>query len=153
DGRYLAFPTPGKLKRIEVATGAIREISQAGDVRGIAWSRQGVIVFAQSSVGLLQVSADGGESKPVTLVNHARGEEQHYWPQFLPDDKHFRYQVRSAKLELSGAYVASLDQKPESQHSPQVLANLRNAKYVPASTGDGGFLLYVRDRTLFAQHF
>src|SRR5262249_46498391 len=97
DGRYLAFPTPGKLKRIEVATGAVREICPTGDVRGITWNRHGVIVFGQVQVGLLQVSAEGGESKPITLVNHAAGEEQHYWPQFLPDDKHFLYHVRSAK--------------------------------------------------------
>jgi serine/threonine protein kinase len=154
DGRYLAFPTPGKLKRIEIATGAVKEICAAVDVRGMTWNRQGVIVFGQSAgVGLLKVSAEGGESNLVTLVNHAAGEEQHYWPQFLPDDKHFLYQVRSAKLELAGTYVASLDQKPESQHPLQVLANLRNAEYVPASTGDGGFLVYGRDRTLFAQRF
>src|SRR5262249_57554063 len=53
----------------------------------------------------------------------------------------------------AGTYVASLDSKPESQHPVQMLTNLRNAEYVPALSGDGGFLLYVRDRTLFAQRF
>src|SRR5262249_34278113 len=154
DGRYLAFPTPGKLKRIEVATGAVKELCPAVDVRGITWNGQGVIVFGQiAGVGLLQVSADGGESRPVTFRNQAGGEEQQIWPQFLPDGRHILYQVRSAKLELSGTYVASLDSKPESQHPVQVLANLRSAEYVPAIRGDGGFLLYVRDRTLFAQRF
>jgi serine/threonine protein kinase/dipeptidyl aminopeptidase/acylaminoacyl peptidase len=153
DGRYLAFPTPGKLKRLEVATGAVKEICPAVDVRGITWNGQGVIVFGQSNIGLREVSAEGGESNPVTLLNHAAGEEQHFWPQFLPDDKHFLFQVRSAKLELAGTYVASWDQKPESQHPLQVLANLRNAEYVPASTGDGGYLVYGRDKTLFAQRF
>src|SRR5262249_11746916 len=96
---------------------------------------------------------EGGESKLVTFVNRAGGEEQHYWPQFLPDNKHFLYQVRSAKLGLSGTYVALLDSKPESQHPAQVLANLRNAEYAPALIGGGGFLLYVLDRSLFAQRF
>src|SRR5262249_3614123 len=35
-------------------------------VRGMTWNRLGIIVFAQASVGLAQVSVDGGESKPVT---------------------------------------------------------------------------------------
>src|SRR5262249_3573028 len=152
DGRYLVFPTPGKLKRIEVTTGAVKELCPAADVRGITWNRQGVIVFGQAQgVGLLHVSAEGGESKPVTF--RAPGEEAHYWPQFLPDNKHFLYQVRSAKVELAGTYVASLDSKPELQHPVQVVANLRNAEYVPALSGVGGFLLYGRDRTLFVQRF
>src|SRR5262249_16153348 len=68
DGRYLAFPIPGQLKRIEVATGAVKELCPAVDVRGITWNGQGVIVFAQTAgVGLLQVSAEGGASNPVTL--------------------------------------------------------------------------------------
>jgi serine/threonine protein kinase/Tol biopolymer transport system component len=151
DGRYLAFPTPGKLKRIEIATGAVKELCPAADLQGITWNGQGVIVFGQVGTGLLQVSAEGGESRPVTFLNRAGGEEVQSSPQFLPDGKHLLYQVRSAKL--AGTYVASLDSKPESQHPLQVLANPRNAEYVPALRGDGGFLLYVRDRTLFAQRF
>jgi len=104
-------------------------------------------------VGLLQVSAEGGESNPVTFVDRERGEEQHYWPQFLPDGKHLLYQVRNAKVELAGTYVASLNSKPEAQDHVHVLTNLRNAEYVPALPASGGFLLYVRERTLFAQRF
>src|SRR5262249_29902095 len=41
----------------------------------------------------------------------------------------------------------------EAQEHVHVLTNLRNAEYMPALTGRGGFLLYARDRTLFAQRF
>src|SRR5205085_10149446 len=47
DGRYLAFPIPGKLRRIEIGTGAVRDLCLATDVRGITWNQQGVIVFAK----------------------------------------------------------------------------------------------------------
>jgi Tol biopolymer transport system component len=153
DGRYLAFPIPGKLRRIEVVTGTVRDLCPAVDVRGIAWNQEGTIVFAQVITGLWRVSAEGGEPEAALLLDHARGEENHYWPQFLPDGRHFLYQVRSTKLALTGTYVASLDSKPKARDRAQVLANLQNALYSPGPSGRQSFLLYVRGRTLLAQHF
>ena len=75
DGRYLAFPIPGKLRRIEVATGNLRDLCHAFDVRGITWNQRGVIVFGQVVTGLSRVSAEGGESEIVTVRDYARGEE------------------------------------------------------------------------------
>src|SRR5262249_32553747 len=89
DGRHLAFPTPGQLKRVELAPEAVKELYPASDVRGITWNGQALIVFGLANGGLRQVSAEGGESKPATFLNRALGEEQGYWPQFLPDNKHF----------------------------------------------------------------
>src|SRR5262249_19732162 len=54
DGRYLAFAASGKLKRIEVATGAVKELCTAADGRGITWTRPGVRGFCSvSGLGLL----------------------------------------------------------------------------------------------------
>src|SRR5262249_46057612 len=67
----------------------------------------------------------------------------HYWPQFLPDGRHFLYFERSAKPEFQGIYIKSLD----SPEATRILAtNLRGA-YAQ------GHLLFVRDGLLFAQPF
>jgi hypothetical protein len=125
----------------------------AFDLRGVTWSQQGVIVFAQVNSNLSRVSAEGGEPKTVVLRDAARGEEQHYWPQFLPDGQHFLYQMRNSKVALAGTYVASLDSKPDAQSRVHVLASIQNALYSPDLSGREGFLLYLRGRTLLAQHF
>ena len=69
DGRFLAFPTPGKLRRIELATGTVRDLCLATDIRGITWNQQGTIVFAKVNSGLSQVSSDGGEPTPLTVID------------------------------------------------------------------------------------
>jgi Tol biopolymer transport system component len=153
DGRYLAFPIPGKLRRIEVATGNLRDLCPAFDVRGLAWSPAGTIVFAQVSIGLLRVPAEGGDPERVVVRDSERGEEQHYWPQFLPDGRHFLYHIRGAKPGLAGTYVASLDSKPEAQGHIQVIANTRNSLYSPDPSGGKGFLLFLQGRTLLARRF
>jgi dipeptidyl aminopeptidase/acylaminoacyl peptidase len=153
DGRFLAFPIPGKLRRIEVATGTVRDLCPAFDVRGVTWNQQGVIIFAQVGSNLSRVSAEGGGPETVVYRDAARGEEQLYWPQFLPDDRHFLYQMRNAKVALVGTYVASLDTKPEAQGRVRVLNTIQNALYSPSLSGREGFLLYLRGRTLLAQHF
>jgi eukaryotic-like serine/threonine-protein kinase len=153
DGRFLAFPTPGKLRRIELATGTVRDLCLATDVRGITWNQQGTIVFAKVNSGLSQVSSDGGEPTPLTVIDFPRTEESIYWPQFLPDGRHLLYAIRTAHTELSGTYVASLGVKPEDQGRLQVLRANRNAWYTAEPGGHGGFLLFLRDKALFAQRF
>jgi Tol biopolymer transport system component len=153
DGRYLAFPIPGKIKKLEAATGTVSDLCAATDVRGLAWSQRGTMVFGAPNTGLWQVPADGGEPQPLTVLDHARTEDGTYWPQFLPDGQHLLYYIRTARVELTGIYAASLDSKADSQSRNQVLRNNRNALFVPDAAGEDGRLLFVRDRTLFAQRF
>src|SRR5206468_11395686 len=72
-----------------------------------------------------------------------RRETSHIWPQFLPDGKHFLYLARSPDLEKNGIYVQEIG-------SPQktlVLKSILRALYVLP-----GYLLFVREGTLFAQN-
>ena len=72
-----------------------------------------------------------------------RGPSRRYWPQFLPDGRHFLYYQRSAKAEHQGTYVTALD----SSQSTRVLEIAGRAVYA------SGHLLFVRDGILFAQAF
>ena len=67
----------------------------------------------------------------------------HYWPQFLPDGRHFLYYQRSSKPEYQGIHVTALD----SSSSTRILESDGMALYA------SGHLLFVRDGTLFAQAF
>jgi Tol biopolymer transport system component len=152
DGRYLAFPIPGKLMRMEVATGNVRDLCPAYEVRGITWNQQGILVFAQINSGLWRVSAEGGAPEIAALRDIPRGEEQFVWPQFLPDGRHFVYQVRG-KPAVTGAYVGSLESKPDAQPRIHVRAGIQNSLYSPGPSGQNGFLLFLRGRTLLGQRF
>jgi hypothetical protein len=81
---------------------------------GGTWNEAGLILFSPSvKQGILKISAAGGIPSPVTQLDTARQEIAHLWPYFLTDGRHFLYLARSAKAELTGIFVGSLDGKPE----------------------------------------
>jgi Tol biopolymer transport system component len=155
DGRWLAFHTSRKLRKIGLDGGAPVNICDSGlAARGGTWSRDGTILFAPDWTGpLYRVSADGGEPEPVTALDASRQELAHRWPHFLPDGRHFLLYVVStypginpvnpAEIDKSGLYIGSLDE-------PMVrpLSDVRSrAAYVD------GHLFFVRDGILTARPF
>jgi hypothetical protein len=92
EGRFIGFFAGGKLKKIEVSSGVIQLLCDAPQARGGSWNREGVIVFGRANVdGLYRVSAAGGEPARLTMLDASKQEGGHYWPQFLPDGRHFLY--------------------------------------------------------------
>jgi len=91
----------------------------------------------------MRVPVAGGIPSPVTTLDKRRGENNHSWPQFLPDGRHFLYFAHSQDAEKSGVYVQDLG----SQEKKLVLKNLLRAAYA------SGHLLYVREGSLLAQKF
>ena len=144
DSRFIAFFGDGKLKKISVAGGPALTLCDYSGGAGGSWSKNDVIVFANSASGLFRVPAAGGSATPVTALDPALGEESHRFPWFLPDGHHFLYVARSSDLEKSAVYVADLNSKTRRL----VLAANSNAVYSPP-----GRLLFIRDRTLMAQPF
>ena len=109
DSRSIAFFTPGKLKRIELAGGPPREICDVDVGRGGSWSARGVIVFAPRPGGeLFRVSAQGGPSQPITRLDASRGESGQAFPWFLPDGQRFIYSSVQRDTEPS-IRLGSLD--------------------------------------------
>jgi len=155
DGRFIGFFADGKLKRIEAAGGPPQIIVDAPLGRGGTWNRDGVILFSPVVNGpLYRISSSGGPSTPATRFDPTRGETSHRWPFFLPDGKHFVYDVASfgsgAKTEKLGIYAGALDSSEE-----RFLTNANSAvAFVPSSPGGSvGFLLFMRGRDLYAQPF
>jgi eukaryotic-like serine/threonine-protein kinase len=149
DGGSLGFFADGKLKRVDLSGGPVRILCEAATGRGGAWNKDGVIVFTPIGVlgvGLYRVPASGGTPTQITFPDRARKEDSHRWAEFLPDGNHFLYlamNLSGAKV-MSSIYVSALDSN-EKHFITQVEAN---AAYVAP-----GYLLFYRDRTLFAQRF
>ncbi len=140
DGRYLAFVAGGKLKRIPVAGGPAEVICDAPTGSDGSWSKDDVILFDGSDADpIYRVNASGGAravAVPGDSVNQVG------WPEFLPDGKHFLYMHISAtgsKLMVGSLGGAKPKELP--------LAGSRT-EYTRE-----GYVLFARDRALFAQRF
>ncbi len=154
DSRYIAFDLGGRLKKIDVSGGAAETLCDLkATAVGGSWNRDGVVIFGQAAGGVMRVSANGGTPSPLTTLDSSRAEETHFFPWFLPDERHFIYLRVSSKPENTGIYVGSLDVKPEEQDLRRLLATDFGAVYAPSSDPSFGQLLFVRDGTLMAQPF
>jgi eukaryotic-like serine/threonine-protein kinase len=142
DSKSIGFAAGGRLKRVDVSGKPQRDICAAALFRGGTWNNEGIIVFSGEHAGLSRVSAEGGESIAITTLDKSRKEVIHYLPNFLPDEHNFLYVTQSG--EGSDIYVGSLDSKKQTQ----LLAGASMAVYA-----EPGYLLFQRERTLFAQPF
>jgi serine/threonine protein kinase len=75
DSRDIGFFAEGKLKTINVMSGAARVLADAASGRGGTWNRDGVIVFAPETnyVGMMRVAATGGTPTAVTKLGAGLG--------------------------------------------------------------------------------
>ena len=160
DSRFVAFFSIEKnndravvhLKKIDLMGGRPQTICETNElVGGGTWSRDGVILFAQSNGSrpnhsLARVSAAGGEAKPMLQLDKSRQEQSQNRPQFLPDGRHFLYQSLSGErgARESAIYLGALDSK----ETHMLMAVDSNARYAAP-----GFLIYAQGATLLAQPF
>lgn len=145
DGRYIAFFSDGKLKKMPLSGAPAQLLADAPNPRGGSWNREDVIIFAPDGTSpLYRLSASGGERTQLTNLDESRQEISHRWPLFLPDGRHFLYLARSPQRENTAIYVGSLD----STETKRVLSADSSVAYAPP-----GYLLFARERTLMAQPF
>ncbi len=134
DGAWVAFFADEKLKRVSIAGGAPVPICDAPAFgRGGTWGRDGMIVFARASSGLLMVPAAGGTPEPVASRDAAVDARFHAWPQFLPDGQHLLSTVTGLVAENQSA-LAVLSLQDRSWH---VLGPGSQAQYLSP-----GYLVY-----------
>jgi serine/threonine protein kinase len=143
DGQWVAFFAEGNLKKLEVGSGAVQTLCSAPHGWGGDWNHDGLIIFASDISGpLTRVSAAGSVPSPATKVLQAESAEAQRWPSFLPDGKHFLYQVDW--VGTAGTYIGSIDGKESKLLSHDLTGNVQFI---------GGYLLYVRNSSLMAQPF
>jgi eukaryotic-like serine/threonine-protein kinase len=86
DNKWIGYFVGDELRKIAITGGApIRLCSFKGLARGGTWGPDGNIVFGSTlDTGLMQVSAAGGEAKPITQPFSAGNRPIHMFPSFLP---------------------------------------------------------------------
>jgi len=148
DGRSLAFFAQESLKRIDLAGGSARALTQTpANVQGY-WNQDGFILFSPDLVGLSRIPADGGVSAPAAKPDEKRGEDAVSFPYFLSDGKRFLVRVTHADGRTS-IELASL----ESLQRTTVIPDAANAPILAPTPGGKTYLLYLRDTSLVAQEF
>jgi serine/threonine protein kinase/Tol biopolymer transport system component len=144
DSQSVGFFGQGKLKTVDVATGQVRTLADAGAPRGGTWNRDDVIVFAPNpAAGLYRISAAGGQPTPVKIENG--GGWFPWFPSFLPDGRHFLFFTPApTQPENAGVFVASLD----SNKAKRLVTSRSRAIHATP-----GYLLFWREGALLAQAF
>ena len=154
DGRWIAFFNRGLLQRVEIDGGLPERICVAEWGRGGSWSETGKILLTPVGGGAVHVvSAEGGETRPVTRLDFDAGEDAHYWPVWLPDGEHFLYFIRSGQRENQGIYVGRVRDDGPDEERRRVVASSSSGVFVPAGPDGGPMLLWVQDEALLARAF
>ena len=108
DGKWLAFITRGRFRKIPVAGGTVTPLPDVSDVNGASWARDDIVVI--SSGGRLNVvSPSGGALRVVTRLDSASGETGQRWPRLLADGKTLLYTSWRTGLDNARLGVASLE--------------------------------------------
>jgi serine/threonine protein kinase len=150
DSQAIGFFTDKKLKRVTLGRELPHTVCDVTQGRGGTWSSNGLIVFTPSySDGLYSVPSTGGSLRSISRLDRSRQENSHRWPHFLPDGRHFMYFVRSARPDVRGVYIGSLD----SHVSRRLLNSDSGALYAPAWGNLPAHVLFVRNSRLMAQAF
>ena len=147
DGQSVAFgvPAQGRLKRVDLSSGFVQSIGPINDAfLGGAWGTGTIVFSPDNRVVLQRVSASGGAAEPATVLDPAKRENSHRFPQFLPDRQHFLFTARSDVRENTGIYLGRLG----STERTWLVEAQSSASYAAP-----GYILFVREGTLLAQPF
>jgi Tol biopolymer transport system component len=146
DSRLLAFvggnQPPFFLKRIDVVSGAARDLSEANGPWHGTLNQNGDILFL--NLGLtMRIPAEGGGSKSATPVPGGGG-----FPYFLQDGKRFLVSVLTANGQRS-IQLAMLG----SEKRTMVIDNVDTAPILAPTPQGKVYLLHLRESDLYAQEF
>jgi len=147
DSRYIGFFAQGKLKKVAASGGPAQSLCEVASSRGGSWSRDDIIVFSPNSlaISIQRVPAAGGVPVDVTKT---KSEQRH--PAFLPDGRHFLYEVFGSTIDKNGVYVSSLN----GNENRRVLADASGVVFAPpVRSGRTGHILFIRESTLMAAPF
>lgn len=143
DSQYIGFWAAGRLRKIRRSGGLPEVICSVPEIAQGTWGSDGTILFAKAvNSPIFRVSSSGGTATAVTSL--LPGQTSQMWVQFLPDGKHFIYLGRTNQTSSDpGARVYA--QSLNGGSPVELLSVQTRATAVP------DYLLFVQDRTLYAQ--
>jgi serine/threonine protein kinase len=144
NSRSIGFFADSRLKRIAVPSGPVQVLTNPAFGGGGTWNQDDVILFNRGPFsGIFRVAAAGGPVVDVTHLDSSRA-IRHLFPYFLPDGRHFLFYAQGGGPEAQGVYWGDL----ESKDRVRLFDSDSAAVYSPS-----GYLLFIRQSTLFAQRF
>ena len=145
DARRLGFFANGKLMTVDMRDGNVREVAPVGvSPAGGTWAPDDTILYADWAKGLYSVRASGASPDLVAALDGAEQDIAFSWPQFLPDGRHFLFQIVSLDAARTGVYVGDID----TRRSFRLLATESPAVFAPPR-----HLLHVQHDMLIAEEF
>ena len=78
--------------------------------------------------------------------------EAHFYPRFLPDNRHFLY-MKGAAPGMRSVFVGDLEAAPDAQSNTPILSTDYGVAVAQAGPGAPPMVLFLRDSTLVAQEF
>lgn len=153
DSQHVGYFAGGKLMRAAVSGGPPVRLANAPDPRGGTWNEDGTILFQPlyRDSSLFRVSARGESLAAVTQLDGAAGDVTHKWPVFLPDGKHFLFQLISVDDSRRGIYLGSLDAPPSDAR--MLFRSETGVAYVPLPDGRSGWILSAMGDHVQARRF
>ena len=143
DSRSIALTAGGKLKRIDLPSGAPVTLCDVPDGTGVSgtWGDGSILYATVGGEAIYRVSQNGGAPVAEIKPERADGVLRTGFPWFLPDGRRFLYLARLAE---GGRIMLADPGKPPKF----VLAAVSNVQYV-----EPGYIIYSREGSLVAQGF
>jgi serine/threonine protein kinase len=147
DSRSIAYSSNVGLMRVNIDGGPpvpFPTFVGASRMRAGSWGEDTIVFQPSTAGGLTALSVEGGNTRPITVLDTAKGEYAHVYPWFLPDGRHFLYTALHSGGKEGTVYLADTN---SSDHRA-VLSAGANIEYAAP-----GYIVYLRERTLLAQAF
>jgi serine/threonine-protein kinase len=146
DGKWIAFFSPAKLRKVSVSGGPVFDICDVGADRGGVWRDDGSIILStHATLPLMRVTSSGGVPEAVTVLDTTQSERTHRWPDAIPGGDWVIFTVGSSQSpgNYEDATIVAANLKT---HERRVLVKGASmARYCAP-----GYLLYSREGTLLA---
>lgn len=145
DGRWIAYASRGKVRKVAVDGGKPVDLCEVGSPVGIHWSGSTIVFNDDFTNGIWSIAADGGERKFLFGADASQKERAVIHPQLLPDGKHVLYTAwTGGSFDDADIAVRSL----ETGQRKVVMRGGSDARYLPT-----GHLVWGRAGSLLAVPF
>jgi len=143
DGRWLAYATTASVRRIPVGGGTSTAVTDSGSNNAAAWLADGSLIVAGER-GLIEFPAARGHPLPLTHLDTARHEFRHWNPLALPGGRAVVFTAYATPVTRSRIEAVDLQ-------SHEITPLVDDAMFAQYATP--GYLLFMRDQTIFAVRF
>ena len=141
DGRYIGFFANGELKKVALSGGPPLTLCPS-DLGGASWNRDGTVLFSNKD-NLYRVPDAGGTPTLLLAPDKTRKGTGFYMPQFLPDGRHFIFDISGQ----AGGHTIAAGSLGSREITRLVQAGSQALYAAP------GQLLYLQGSTLMARPF